>query len=417
MRIIYMKTIFLLFFSALTLFGLTLQEALTALKENNLDIKISQHESEISSLVQQQKKASQLGAVNLTGSITQYNEQRTLAPLAPPISNDVVTSKRLNALGVSYKVTLFNGFGLSNDIEIAQLNHFISNEKEKLTFNQMYYNTQILFSDIVWLQESKKSYENYQNILKSFQKIIQKEFEYGKKAKVDLLKIESDIQKNSAKITEIATQIDILKNSLSILIYSKIQPLDELEKIDAILFTQKEYDVQNLPQIQIAKSLQYKSNKNYAKALSSYYPTVNFETTYSNIYAKGEKEDISTVALQLHWNIFDFTVREKNVQKAAIEKIESKLQYQKSTQEYQNKILEAQSLIKQNKDLLQSAKTQLLLAQKTTQIEKLRYLENQITINDYLLSFSNEEFLKANEIKAKNTLLKSQFYYEYLTKE
>ena len=74
-------------------------------------------------------------------------------------------------------------------------------------------------------------------------------------------------------------------------------------------------------------------------------------------------------------------------------------------------------LIKQNESLLNSAISQFKLAQKTTQIEKIRYEEDQISINDYLLAFSNEQQIHANQIQANNNLFKSRFYYQYLTKE
>lgn len=408
-----MRIIVLTIFSMFWVYALTLDEALKDLEKNNLDIKISKNQSEISSLSKEQKKAMQFGKVNLNSSITKYNEKRTLAP---SISSDVVTSDKLTSIGVSYKVTLFNGFGLTNDIELSKLNSFIFEEKEKLTFLQMQYNTQVLFSDILSLQNIKNSYEKYQEILKSLETVIEEEFKYGKKAKIDVFKIQSDIKKNEAKIIELKTKVNILKNSLSLLIYGKTKNLDELETISF----EKEnslYSLENLPQIKIAKTNLEKSNKDYNKALSLYYPIINLETAYSNTYGEGEDETVSNIALQLNWNVFDFTVREKNLQKAKIEKIKAKLEYKKLKNEYQNKILESKELIKQNESLLKSAKSQLNLSKKTTQIEKIRYEENQISINDYLLAFSSEQLLQANEIQSYNNLLKSKFYYQYLTKE
>lgn len=411
-----MKIAILTLFCSISLFAFSLDEALSELEKNNLDIQISKKQKESSLLRKEQKSASQFGKIILNSSITKYNDKRTLAPLSPPISSDVVTSDKLTTVGVSYKVTLFDGFGVKSEINLAKINSFISKEKEKLTLNQLKYNTQSLFSDIVFLQNSKKSYEEYQKVLKSFKTIIEKEFEYGKKAKVDILKVESDIEKNQAKIIELDTKIKILKNSLSLLIYGETKTLDELEDI-TFLQTSQEYSLENLPSIKVAKSIQKKSDKNYNKALSTYYPVVNFETSYSNVYGEGEKENISTIALQLSWNIFDFGVRQKNLQKTKIEKLEANLEYEKLKNEYKNRILEAKELITQNESLLKSAKAQFNLAQKTTQIEKIRYEANQISINDYLLSFSNEQFLKSNEIQANSNLLKARFYYAYLTKE
>lgn len=411
-----MKIFLVLILLTYTLFALTLGEALKELEKNNLDIKISKQQSEVSFLSKEQKKYSQFGKLNFNTSYTKYNDDRTLAPITPPISNDITTSDEISSMGVTYKVTLFDGFSLKNDIEVLKLNGFISLQKEKLTYNQMIYNTQVLFTDILSLEALKKAYKQNHDFLFSLKKIVEKEFEYGKKAKIDIYKIQADIQKNSAKIIELKTNIKILKNSLALLIYSDNKDIEELQSI-TLKDKEQVYKFENLPQIKIAKNQEIKSDKNYNKALSSYYPKINFETSFSNMYGSDDRQSVSNISLQLSWNIFDFSVREKSIQKSKIEKLQAKLEFQKLQNEYKNEIEKAFETIKQNKSLLESAKAQFELASKTALIEELKYKENQISINDYLLAFSNKQFSQANKIQSNNNLLKSKFYYEYLIKE
>ena len=104
------------------------------------------------------------------------------------------------------------------------------------------------------------------------------------------------------------------------------------------------------------------------------------------------------------------------IQQAKITQIQSQLDFHKTKQEMQNKINEAKNLIIQNEKLLDSTTAQFELTKRTQDIEKLRYEEGQISIDDYLLVISSTEKINAKKIASLYTLLKSKYYLEYLTK-
>lgn len=200
------------------------------------------------------------------------------------------------------------------------------------------------------------------------------------------------------------------------MIYGDIKNIEHLEDVKAIK-SNNEYDLEDLPTIKIAKGLQHKANKSLDNSKSSYYPSVNFQTSYSNVYGAGEEETISNASLNLTWKIFDFGVREKSVQIANIEKIKSSIEYEKIKLSLKNKIFEANQQILQNEKLLISTQSQINLTNKIEEIEKLKYEEGQSNINDYLMAFSNQMISNAKFIESKYKLLKSKFYLDFLTKE
>ena len=411
-----MKNVILIILFTINLFALSLDEAIKELINNNHEIELANKDLEINNKRVSQKKYSNFGEIDFVSSYSKYNEKRTLAPITPPITGDITTSDDLTSLGVTYKVNIFNGFKTSNEIDISKLSRNISQEKQKLTQNEQVYFVQSLYLDILSLKNILLSQNKYHEALRSLKKTIELEVEYGKKSKLDILKIDTDIQRNNESITQIQTKIDILKSTLSIMIYGDIKNIDHLEDVNNIKLN-NEYDLENLPTIKIAKSLHHKANKSLDNSKSSYYPSVNFQTTYSNVYGAGDEETISNASLNLTWKIFDFGVREKSVQIANIEKIKSSIEYEKAKLSLKNKIFEANQHILQNEKLLISAKSQINLTNKIEEIEKLKYEEGQSSINDYLMAFSNQMISNAKFIESKYKLLKSKFYLDFLTKE
>jgi outer membrane protein TolC len=411
-----MKLVLILYLLTLPLFSLTLNEAISKLKANSHEIQLSNKNIEQATLQVKQKQHSNFGEFDFVSSYSKYNEKRTLAPITPPITGNITTSDTLTSLGVTYKINIFNGFKTINEIDISKLSRNISQEKQKLTQNEQIYFVQSLYLDILSLESILISQNKYHEALRSLKKTIEFEVEYGKKSKLDILKIDTDIQKNNESITQIQTRVGILKSTLSIMIYGDIKNIDHLEDANNIK-SNNEYDLENLPTIKIAKGLQRKANKSLDNSKSSYYPSVNFQTTYSNVYGAGDEETISSASLNLNWKIFDFGVREKSIQIAKIEQLKSSIEYEKIKLSLKNKIFEANKNILQNEKLLISAESQINLSNKIEEIEKLKYEEGQNSINDYLIAVSNQMISNAKFIESKYKLLKSKFYLNFLTKE
>ena len=412
-----MKKLFFSFFiSLINLYALSLDEAITELKKNNIDIQLSQTQIQFAQSEQDQKKDSTFGKVNTIASYTKYNNPRTLAPLTPPINPNVTTSDNLSTLGISYSVSLFSGFKDKSDIEFTKLHLSLQENINTLTIDQMIYNTQALYLDFLSFNSSLKATKSYLKALEVLSDITNKEYSYGQKSLLDTLKIASDIKNVEAQIVQIQTKLYILEDSLSLLIYGESKKIESFEEIIDFDIKKSDYALDELTSVKIADINTKKTKQKYINAKSNYYPKVNFDTSYSNIYAKNTDETISMASINLNWNFYDFGVSNEISEQAKIAQIQSQLNLNKTKIEIQNKINEANNLIIQNEKLLESSKSQYVLVEKTREIEKLRYDEGIISIDDYLFAISSMEKTNATKIASQYALLKSKYYLEYLTK-
>ena len=411
-----MRLLFVLFVFQLSLLALTLEEAIDKVANNNLDIKIANQDTFATQRKLSQRKFSSFGTIDLLSSFSTYNDERTLAPIAPPITNDIVTSKSIASVGVGYKVNLFNGMKTFNDIEIDQLFVSVAQAKQKLTGYEQVYMIQSLYLNILSLQKILHSQEKHKEALEHLKSALKESVKHGKKPEIDLLKIDSQIYKTMEQITVLQTKVNILKSTLSSIMYGEIKKIEELEDID-ISYKQKNYVLENIPSLQIAQHTLKKSDKAFQNALASYYPQVNFQASYVNNYGNGSKENVSTAIVNLEWRAFDFGAREEGVQLAKIEKTKTVTIAKKTRLEYENKIYEAKEKIVQNEQLLKSRESEFLVATKIKEVEELKYNEGQSSINDFLFASADEKLSQSKYIEAKYKLIESQFYFEFLIKE
>ncbi len=412
-----MKKLFFSFLITLmSLYGLNLEEAIEELKRNNIDIQLSQTQIGFAKSEQNRKEDSRYGKINTFASYTKYNNARTLAPITPPITSTITTSDNLSTLGISYSVSLFTGFKDKSDIEVSKIHHSLQENIHTLTINQMIYNTQAIYLDILSLNNSLKATKSYLKALQALEDNTKKEYKYGQKSLLDTLKIASDIKNVEAEIIQLQTKIYTLKDSLSLLIYGLTKDIEIFEEINYFNIKKDDFKLEDITSIKIANVNIKKAEQKYISTKSNYYPKVNLNTSYSNTYGNGDDETISMVGINVNWNFYDFGVSSELVEQAKITQIQSQLNLNKTKQEIQNKINESKNLILQNKKLLDSTKAQFDLSKKTQDIEKLRFDEGQISIDDYLLAISSAEKINAKKITSLYTLLKSKYYLEYLTK-
>jgi len=404
-----------LFFIGTQLVALTLPQALEELEKNNTTLQISQQQIEKSKQRLEQKNAMKYGTIEGLSSITKYNNERTLAPLAPPIAPNVTTSDTLTTLGISYSVTLFSGFKDSSQIELSNIAKNIEQTKHNLTLAQLQFNVQSLFCDILSLDKTLLAWKKHQESIKKLYLFSEQEFNLGKKSQLELLKIESDLQDSNTVLIDLQTKIDILHHSLSLLIYGEKRDFT-LENIE--FETQNSnFSLDTLQKIYLA-SLNDKSKAKLLKSSqSAYYPKITFNTSYNNIYGDGEKENITTSNINLVWKLYDFGSREASIQEAKIEQLQAKLELQKTKEEMTQAIFEAQKQVEKNEQLFKSATTNLKLAKKTKYIENILYKEGQKDISDYLLALAKYSQSEANLITTHYALIKSKYYFNSIIKE
>jgi len=423
------KIVLILLSFCFTLFALTLEEAEEKARNENRDILIQKSIKKALNSTLEATKAKNYGSVDLHSSYTKYDSARTLKPLAPPISPSVATSTDISNIGVSYSVVLFNGFSDTKEISISKIQNEIQNNFLRLTLNQIVYNVQAIYLDILSLQKQKDAKEELKEALNILKENIAQELKVGKRAKIELLKVDATLQDIVTQINTLSSNIDILKSSLAILInYEddlkelKLEDIKESKKeiLKNRLLDNKHYfdKIENLSTYKISFLNYQKTANEYQKAKSSYYPKITANTQYSKVYSnEGDEDKIWQAGVTLNWNIFDFGKTSLLVQKAKIAQQQASLELQKRRLEIKQNITEAINKIKQNSDLYLGSSKEFLFTSESEKIEKIRYEQEAIDIYTYLYAKSSNAIVKSKKILAKYNLLKSYFYLDYILKE
>lgn len=408
------KTTILLLLSTLSLYAITLDEAIKLGLKNSPDFLMQQNKILLSQEAKNLKKASNYGKVALRGSFTQYNIPRTLTPIVPPITPGITTSKDIGTLGVAYDVILFSGFSGLRDVEIASLSKEASQIALKLSREQLIYNIRSLYLKILSLKYQKDAAISYKHALQQLEKAIALGVKIGKKPKVDLLKVKADLEAADTGVKELNANINILKSSLASVI-----GVEDIKEVEDITTTSEvhldERGLKSLNRYQLSLIEAQKSTKKLKNAKSSYYPNLSANGYYGNNYGEGESDDIWQIGIGLNWVLFDFGSRGAAVQKAKIESLQTSLESKKVALTLAKDLKESKERVDIAAFKLKSAKSELDLVAETMKIEEMRYKQGVGTIYDLLFARSRHQSTLSKEINAKYALQSAIFYYKYIT--
>jgi outer membrane protein TolC len=393
--------------------AMTLNEAIdTALKKSPL-ILIEKEKINQSIEEKRVKKAKNLGSINVVGSYTTYNIPRTLAPIVPPISPDIVTSKEIGTLGLKYDVMLFNGFSDLRSIEIAELSKKITKTDFALSKEQLIYNIKSIYFKILTLKKVRVSVLSYQKALEALYANIEKEYKLGKKAKLDLLKVASELENAKYNSYNIESSIKILKVKLASLI--------GIEEIDSVEDTYDEERVSDT--VDPKNSLIYKkalldrqkSKKAIAKAKALYYPKVAFNAYYGDNFAEGEKAELWQAGVSINIPLYDFGNRSAQFQKAKIAHMISEHKLQNSYLKLKSDIADVKERIALATAKIEALKKQLEFLTKIEETERIKYQNGVSDVYDLLLAISKKRKAESDLIGAVYDLTMQRAYLNYIT--
>lgn len=411
-----MKIVLILVTFYFSLFGLSLQEAEQRAKTKNSDVLIQKKMYESSKLNIEVAKAKRYGSVDLISSYTRYNTPRALKPLAP------ATSEKIINVGASYSVILFDGFSNLKEVNISKIQNELQNSMITLTINQVLYNVRTIYLDVLSLKKQKNAKLEYKKALDILRKNINKEVELGKRAKVDSLKVNADLQNLITELSVLDSNINILKSSLAVLInYEDDFEVIDIEDLRKNELLENDYyfnKIENLSTYKLTELNYQKAVTEYQKTKASYYPKITANTQYTKVYSgEGDDDKIWQAGLNLNWKVFDFGRTSSLVQKARIAQSQSLIEIHKRKLELKQNITESINRIKQNKDAYLGSVKEFSFTKETEKIEKIRYEQEAIDIYTYLFAKSSNAIVESKKILAKYNLLKSYYYLDYILEE
>jgi outer membrane protein TolC len=411
---------------AMPIFGSSLNELIDyALKHSNI-IKKAKTQARLSTLKQKESRQSRFGKLDLVASYNHYNIERTLAPLPPSAMKSgkyIVTSKNIYSIGLNYSVPLFTGFAQTQEIKIQNIAKSLADAKVSLTKEEIVYNIKSLYTSILSLQDMLRAQNSYINALKRLKNNIAYEVKLGKKAQIDQIKAEADIEEANANKESIRANIDILKASLSALVGKKVNSLKpirikisrSLPSVNSLVRRASTLNKIKIQDLNIAKSRQI-----IKKSQAKNYPQINL-----NIYAgknmgkdinidKWSNENISQVSLNLKYNITDFGTTNTKIEQAKVVALQAKIDRAQTLLELKKDIIKARAQIRASYATYRASLKRYKLTKKAQSIEEVRYQNSISTINDLLLAKAKTLLAHAKVIESKYDYKKSRYYLDYV---
>jgi len=401
----------------------TLPQLINSGLAHNSVIKKTELQIKLMRAKQEESRAKRFGKLDAVGSYTHYNLPRTLAPIVPSSlspTSSVNTTQDLFSSGVQYSVALFTGGMLEQQINIDKVAQKMAESHQKLSREELIYNIRSLYLSALSLQELQLSQESYVEAIRDIRDIISIGLDIGKKAKIELLKADNDLQSAKGKVAITKSKLRMTKMNLETLTHFKsiniLEPVEvEISEIESL----KSDNIEQLERFRLQDLEIERGDRNIQKVASLKMPQVGLNAYVGHNYDFDqidpfEKEQLWQVAVNVKWNIFDFGANDAKIQQAKIAKLQAIVAKETTTEGFRQLFAKAQEKIETSLANYHTNLSQFRLLQETEKIEEARYDAGVATLNDLLLAKSKTELAKSQMIQSKYTYQNGIFYLDYL---
>ena len=402
----------------------TLPELIESGLNNNSLMKKTDLQIELMEAKKAESKAKKFGELDVVGTYTHYNLPRTLAPIVPSSlspGSSIDTTQDLFSTGLQYSVPLFTGGALEQQVEIDKLGKKVGESRKKLSREELIYNIRSLYLSALSLQELERSQQTYVEALAKLRDMIVAGVEVGKRAKIEQLKAENDLQGAKGQVLVTQSSLRMLKSTLESLTHKEVT---SFEPIDVTVSTTGEstFDETSLDKLERFKLQDLeiaKSEKMIAKVNASSKPQVALAAYAGYNYDLDqidplENDGLWQIGLNVKWDIFDFGATSSRVQQAKIAKLQAIAGKDATTEGYKKLFANAQNEITTAQANYLTNQSQYNLLQESERIEQARYDVGVSTLNDLLLAKSKTALADSKMIQSKYAYQNGLFYLDYL---
>ncbi len=387
----------------------SLEELIRTANRNSPLIKGKEVELKAKSHVVRQKKASRFGEVSIYGAYDRYEGARILYPISVPTDiRNLVGAENQFVAGVSYSVPLFTGFRITKSVEIAKLDKTLKEIQFILTKNQVIHNLKVLYIKILSLQKQLRAFEEYKSSLDVLYGNIQQGVKEGKRAEVDLLKVDYERENAKATVEKLKSSIETLKSAIKTLVGRRDIDLSVLEDIKPEDYPPKEVTLSRIDILNKTKGAKIATEiaqKKLAVVKGEYLPKVFLKTYAQRNMGNGEYKDLWQVSVSVKYDLFDFGKRKHNYLEKSLEVRAARLRERQVELELLKDIDKAYNDIRSAEAKIEAVKKQVELARTVEEIEKVKYEEGVSDVSDYLSA------------KAKRYIAESLYYQALYEKE
>ncbi|MEN8726485.1 MAG: TolC family protein [Sulfurovum sp.] len=412
--------------------NLDINQAISMLKNNNLELKISHFNEQMKAYEVVVAKGNHYGKLDVTVTGMRSNDalnvfgfklQSREATFGDfgfaefDATNPNILSVQPSDLNypkdrnhyqtkISYILPLYTGGKLSEYGRITDALHRMSQWDTQKLINEKIFQTKKAFYDISLVDNSILNLSKIIKNIDHLESIVKSMGEEGYAQEIDLLEVQARKAEAESMYNQAKLNRDLAYQFLSFLLneevssIKKVNDMAPMPSIDTVEVESNNIDIQKaLLGLQITEMALKVEEANYLPTVGAFGEYGSADNTFWNEF---EEKDAYTVGVQLKWNIFNGGIDSANLEKAKVNhlKVENEVALAKSGIALKVKKLETEILSK-NADV-KSYKKQLRFAKKVYENYRSRYKEGIVSISDVLIKQSRELEVLLKLLTAKN---------------
>lgn len=420
---------FLLFFllPSLYLFAqpLTLEQAITLLKKQNLEVKAAKLEVYSSALAYDMAKAQDYGQLNFIQNISRSNDagnvfgfklgsreasfgdfgfdeflsQMTSLPgnanqllATQPNALNYPDSRNYFQSKLTYELPLYTGNKITAYQSMVKEMKNISVLEKEDKINAKIYETRKSYFDMSLLEGSLENLRRIYTNISRLEEMTQEMIREGYAKKIDLLEVQSKKADVDRIIIELESNKALLYHYLSFLLnqevthiqtpdFDLLQPLVSSEEI-----LQNNIDIKKaLTALKIRESIVTLEESRHLPTIGA---MAELQTADDSFLGDANEHKSYTVGVQLKWNLFSAGADSSAIEKARTQSLKMQTQTELARQGIALKIKEIQTKIKTSDSAIKSLKLELSLARQIYENYEDRYKEQLSSMNDVIIKQS-----------------------------
>ncbi len=442
--------------SMLTLFlnagikHLTLDQALSMLEENNLEIKVSRYEEAMKKFDIAKVKAKNLGTLDLTVTALRSNDpgnvfgfkmqsrsatfgdfgfDQFLAPLGNGLlaaNNGQLTPQAVQQMGailnieprrlnypkprnhfltkLTYKLPIYTGGMLTNYQKITTKLYKMSKLDTQKTLAEKKFELKKTFYGIAILNSMISKLHIVENNIKKLKRIIKEMQKEGYAVETDYLEVDARLAEVKAMVEKVKLNRELAYYFLSFLLDTEVTSIVPPKGNPKAPIVTK--DIVKARSLDIAKATLGRAITKDAIEVekAKFKPTVGAFAEYGAASEKFKysKKGFYTVGVQVKWNLFNGGADMASLEKAKVNYLKVATQVKLATEGMWLKARKLKSEIKIANGLVRSYQKQYRFAHKVYETYKEKYRVGIAPITEVLIKQSKEIEMLMKLLKAKN---------------
>jgi len=397
---------------------LSLPHALDILRQNNLELKIAEYDTQAASQTQDMAGAQHYGQLNFiqnafrsndAGNVFGYtltSREATFGnfgfadfnPANPNILDvqphdlNYPEDRNFFQSKLVYELPLYTGNKITAYQEMAKEMKHISSLNEKQQLQEKIYELRKSFYNMGLLEDSLTNLNLILTNMGKLKHTTQNMIDEGYAKKVDILEVRSKEANVRRIITELEANKELLYHYLSFLLNQDVKEIAApKENLDTPTVSVDEILNQSIDIQKAQTALRIHKSKLTAEE-SRYLPTIGamaeIQTADDSFLGDANDHKSYTVGVQLKWNIFGGGGDSAAIEKAQIDRLKSQTQVELAKKGIALRIREIQTNIKLTNSQIENLKIELSLAQEIYKNYEGRYKEQLISMNDVIIKQS-----------------------------